>query len=128
VLVFALAQGLFWAGIVSTFLMGLRIAIRVAAIATLAVGAKALAKRVAGKPIGYGDVFMRGFEFGAAGLVLAFGVLLLTGYAANERLAGFSMLAGRSSLLRSVTWGGGRSPTQLFDDTRKEDHFDAQPP
>jgi nickel/cobalt transporter (NicO) family protein len=89
VLVFALAQGLFWAGIASTFMMGLGTAITVAAIATLAVGAKALAKRFASKPIGYGDLFMRGVEFGAAGLVLAFGILLLTGYMASERLAAF---------------------------------------
>ena len=88
VLVFALAQGLFWAGIVSTFVMGFGTAITVAAIATLAVGAKALAKRVANRPIGYGDVFIRGIEFAAAGLVLAFGALLLTGYMASERLIG----------------------------------------
>jgi ABC-type nickel/cobalt efflux system permease component RcnA len=72
VLVFALTQGLFWAGIVSTFVMGFGTAITVAAIATLAVGAKALAKRYANRPTGYGDVFMRGIEFAAAGLVLAF--------------------------------------------------------
>jgi nickel/cobalt transporter (NicO) family protein len=88
VLVFALAQGLFWAGVVSTFVMGFGTAITVAAIATLAVGAKALAKRVAGRPTGYGDVFIRAIEFAAAGLVLAFGALLLTGYMASERLTG----------------------------------------
>jgi nickel/cobalt transporter (NicO) family protein len=88
VLVFALAQGLFWAGIVSTFVMGLGTAITVAAIATLAVGAKALAKRVTSRPTGYGTVFIRGIEFAAAGLVLAFGVLLFTGYMASERLMG----------------------------------------
>ena len=88
VLVFALAQGLFWAGIVSTFVMGFGTAITVAAIASLAVGAKALAKRVASRPTGYGDVFIRAIEFAAAGLVLAFGALLLTGYMASERLIG----------------------------------------
>jgi nickel/cobalt exporter len=87
-LVFALAQCLFWAGIVSTFAMGFGTAITVAAIATLAVGAKALAKRVASRPIGYGEVFIRAVEFAAAGLVLAFGALLLTGYMASERLIG----------------------------------------
>jgi nickel/cobalt exporter len=56
VLVFALAQGLFWAGIISTFVMGFGTAITVATIATLAVGAKALAKRVLSRPTGYGDV------------------------------------------------------------------------
>ena len=88
VLVFALAQGLFWAGIVSTFVMGFGTAITVAAIATLAVGAKALAKRVVSRPTGYGGVFIRAIEFTAAGLVLAFGALLLTGYMASERLIG----------------------------------------
>ena len=89
VLVFALAQGLFWAGIASTFVMGLGTAITVGTIATLAVGAKTMAKRVADKPTGYGGVLMRGLEFGAAGLVLAFGILLLTGYMASERMGLF---------------------------------------
>ncbi len=89
VLVFALAQGLFWAGIASTFVMGLGTAITVGSIATLAVGAKALAKRVARRPTGYGGVLMRGLEFGAAGLVLTFGILLLTGYMASERMGLF---------------------------------------
>ena len=89
VLVFALAQGLFWAGIASTFVMGLGTAITVGTIATIAVGAKTLAKRVAHKPTGYGGVLVRGVEFGAAGLVFAFGILLLTGYMASERMGLF---------------------------------------
>lgn len=89
VLVFALAQGLFWAGIASTFVMGLGTAITVAAVATLAVGARSLAKRLAGRPAGYGSIVVRGLEFGAAGLVLLFGVLLLTGYMASERMGLF---------------------------------------
>jgi nickel/cobalt exporter len=89
VLVFALAQGLFWAGVVSTLVMGLGTAITVASIATLAVGAKSVAKRFAHQRGGYGDVLLRGMETGAAALVLIFGVLLLAGYMASERLAGF---------------------------------------
>jgi len=89
VLVFALAQGLFWAGVASTFVMGLGTAITVGTIATLAVSAKALAKRVAHKPTGYGGLVVRGVEFGAAGLVFAFGILLLTGYMASERMGLF---------------------------------------
>ncbi|MBO0757833.1 MAG: nickel/cobalt transporter [Bradyrhizobiaceae bacterium] len=89
VLVFALAQGLFWAGIASTFVMGLGTAITVAAIATLAVGAKGVAKRFAGNRVGYGSLFLRGVEVGGAVLVLLVGVLLLTGYMASERLLGF---------------------------------------
>jgi nickel/cobalt exporter len=89
VLVFALAQGLFWAGVASTFVMGFGTAIMVGSVATLAVGAKTVAKRVAQKPTGFGGVFMRGVEVAAAGLVFAFGILLLTGYMTNERMAGF---------------------------------------
>jgi nickel/cobalt exporter len=89
VLVFALAQGLFWAGIASTFVMGLGTAITVGGVATVAIGAKGLAKRIAQRPIGRGGVLIRGIEFGAAGCVLAFGVLLLTGYMASERMGLF---------------------------------------
>jgi nickel/cobalt exporter len=86
VLVFSLAQGLFWAGVASTFAMGLGTAIAVAAIATLAVGAKGLATRLARGRGGYGAVLIRGAEVAAAALVFAFGALLLTGYMASERL------------------------------------------
>jgi nickel/cobalt exporter len=89
VLVFALAQGLFWAGIASTFVMGLGTAITVAAIATLAVAAKAAAKRFAATRAGYGTLALRGIEVGAALLVMAFGGLLLTGYMASERMGMF---------------------------------------
>ena len=88
VLVFALAQGLFWTGVVSTFIMGLGTAITVAAIATIAVFAKAWAKRVADTRSGYGMLAMRGIEVGAAVVIIAFGVLLLTGYIVSERMVG----------------------------------------
>jgi nickel/cobalt exporter len=89
VLVFALAQGLFWAGVASTLVMGLGTAITVAAIATLAVGAKAAAKRLAATRAGYGSLVLRGLEVAAALMVMALGVLLLTGYLASERLGMF---------------------------------------
>jgi nickel/cobalt exporter len=89
VLVFALAQGLFWAGVVSTLVMGLGTAITVAAIATLAVGAKAAAKRLVATRAGYGSLVLRGLEVAAALMVMALGVLLLTGYLASERLGAF---------------------------------------
>jgi nickel/cobalt exporter len=89
VLVFALSQGLLWTGIASTFVMGLGTSITVGAIATLAVGAKTAAKRFAGQRIGYAGVVVRGVEFAGAGLVLCFGVLLLTGYMASERMGFF---------------------------------------
>jgi nickel/cobalt exporter len=86
ILVFALAQGLFWAGIAATFVMGLGTAITVATIAVLAVSAKDLARRLSGAREGGGALFMRGVEFAAAGLVLLFGVGLLFGYIAAERV------------------------------------------
>jgi nickel/cobalt exporter len=89
VLVFALAQGLFWAGIAATFVMGLGTAITVATIAVIAVSAKGLARRIAGGRDGGGALVMRGLEFGAAALVLLFGVGLLLGYIAAERVTCF---------------------------------------
>lgn len=88
VLVFALAQGLFWAGVIATFIMGLGTAITVAAIATLAVGARGLAQQWAAARPGPGMLALRGIEVGAAVLVLMFGVALLTGYIASERMFG----------------------------------------
>jgi nickel/cobalt exporter len=86
VLVFALAQGLFWAGVAATFLMGLGTAITVAVIATLAVSAKTFAGRLAASRSGYGIIALRGVEVAAAVLVLAFGGLLLAGYIVSERM------------------------------------------
>lgn len=87
-LAFALAQGLFWAGVGATFIMGLGTAITVAGIATLAVMARSVAGRFAKTRAGWGMVALRGIEVGAAALVLVFGVLLLAGYMANERMFG----------------------------------------
>ena len=89
VLVFALAQGLFWAGVAATFVMGLGTAITVATIAVIAVSAKGLAQRMTSGREGSGALVMRGIEFGAAGLVLLFGVGLLLGYIAAERVTCF---------------------------------------
>ncbi|MDE5458075.1 nickel transporter [Bradyrhizobium sp. CSA112] len=85
VLVFSLAQGLFLAGIAATFVMGLGTAITVATIAVIAVSAKGLARRLSAGREGGGTLIMRGIEFGAAGLVLLFGLGLLFGYLAAER-------------------------------------------
>ena len=89
VLVFALAQGLFWLGVASTFVMGLGTAITVAAIATLAVGARGLAGRLAQAKPGMGMLLVRGLETAAALVIVLFGAALLTGYMVNERLMGF---------------------------------------
>ena len=59
-----------------------------AAIATIAVGARAWAKRLADTRSGYGMLAMRGIEVGAAVVIIAFGGLLLTGYIVTERMVG----------------------------------------
>jgi ABC-type nickel/cobalt efflux system permease component RcnA len=79
VLVFALAQGIFWAGIASTFLMALGTAVTVAALAALAVGAKNVAARLAGSGTGRAHAVMLGLEIAGALLVTAFGFVLLAG-------------------------------------------------
>jgi nickel/cobalt exporter len=88
VLVFALAQGLFWIGVASTFVMGVGTAITVSAIATLAVGARGLAGRLARAKPGMGMLLVRGLETAAALVIVLFGAALLTGYVVSERLMG----------------------------------------
>ena len=80
---FALAQGLFSAGIAASFVMGLGTAITVATIAILAVSAEKLARRMTAGRDGTGALLMRGIEFGAPGWLL-FGVGLLLGYVAGR--------------------------------------------
>jgi nickel/cobalt exporter len=89
VLVFALAQGLFWIGVASTFVMGLGTAITVAAVATLAVSARGFAGRWAKAKPGAGLIALRGLETAAAGLIIVFGVALLTGYMMSEQMGFF---------------------------------------
>lgn len=77
VMVFALSQGVLAAGVVSVLLMGLGTAITVAALASLAVGAKGLVSRLGGgeSPLAQGIVWWA--ELAGAVFVLLFGVLLL---------------------------------------------------
>jgi len=89
VLVFALAQGLFWIGVASTFVMGLGTAITVASIASIAVGARGLAGRLAKAKPGAGLLAIRGLETAAAALIIVFGVALLTGYMVSEQMGLF---------------------------------------
>jgi nickel/cobalt exporter len=86
VLIFALAQDLFWTGVGATLIMGLGTAVTVAAIATLAVCARGFASRIAGTRSGLGMLALRAIEVGAAVLIVAFGILLLAGYMASEQL------------------------------------------
>ena len=60
-----------------------------ATIATIAVSAKGIARRLAAGREGGGALVMRGLEFAAAGLVLLLGVGLLLGYVAAERVTCF---------------------------------------
>ena len=86
VLIFALAQDMFWTGIGATLVMGLGTAITVAAIATLAWTARQAASRIAGAQAGIGLLAMRAIEVGASALIVAFGALLLAGYMSSEQL------------------------------------------
>ena len=88
VLVFALAQGLFWIGVASTFVMGIGTAITVSAIAMLAVAARGVAGKIAATKSGGGLLLLRGLETAAALAIVVFGVLLLTGYMVSERMIG----------------------------------------
>jgi nickel/cobalt exporter len=86
VLIFALAQGLFWVGVTATFRMGAGSAMTMAVIATIAVTDSTRAARFCNTRTRYGALAMHGIELGAAVAILAFGTLLLTGCMVSERL------------------------------------------
>ena len=75
VLVFAIGQGLWWAGVFSTLAMALGTAITVSALATMAVGSRELAKRLAGSggASKWADRVQMAAGFGGASLVLVLG-------------------------------------------------------
>ena len=77
VLVFALSQGLILAGILAVLLMGLGTAITVAVLATIAVTAKGLARRIGGVDNRVTGLVLWWAELLGAVAVFAFGVLLL---------------------------------------------------
>jgi nickel/cobalt transporter (NicO) family protein len=79
VLVFAMAQGLFAAGVAATFAMALGTAATTGALAWTAVFAKSAAMRLVAGENSRLALVARGFEFAAALAVLAFGVALLFG-------------------------------------------------
>lgn len=88
VLVFAMAQGLFWVGAGSALVMGLGTFITVATIATVAVMARDTASRLVATRSRHGTLAIRGIEVAAAAVITGFGVLLLGGYLVNERMIG----------------------------------------
>jgi nickel/cobalt transporter (NicO) family protein len=77
VLAFSLTQGLLVAGIVSTFLMGLGTAITVSLLATIAVLAKDVARRIGGPGNPWIGLALWWFELIGATAVFAFGTILL---------------------------------------------------
>ena len=79
VLVFALAQGIFWAGVASTFLMGLGTALTIAMLAVTALYAKGFASRLAGAGSNRASYVMAGLEIAGALAISALGLLLLAG-------------------------------------------------
>ena len=78
ILVFALSQGLFAAGIAATLVMAMGTGLTVAALATLAVSARGVALKLAGTD-GAVAVLGRGIEIAGAAAVLLLGLLLLGG-------------------------------------------------
>jgi ABC-type nickel/cobalt efflux system permease component RcnA len=76
-LVFALAQGVFAAGLVGVLAMSLGTGLTVGALALLAVGAKGLAVRLAARRSALGAAVAHGIELAGALAVTAFGALFL---------------------------------------------------
>jgi nickel/cobalt transporter (NicO) family protein len=76
VLVFALTQGLFWAGVAATFAMALGTAITVAALATLALGSRELALKLGGPSGAWANAVWSVCAIGGATVILLFGLLL----------------------------------------------------
>lgn len=79
VLVFAISQGLMWAGVFATFAMALGTAITVSALAALAVGGRELAMRLAGEESRWGWRIERTAGLGGAVLVTLLGAMLFMG-------------------------------------------------
>jgi ABC-type nickel/cobalt efflux system permease component RcnA len=76
VLIFALTQGMFWAGVAATFAMALGTAITVAALATLALGSRELALKLGGRTGAFADAVWTLCAIGGSALILLFGATL----------------------------------------------------
>jgi nickel/cobalt transporter (NicO) family protein len=76
VLVFALTQGMFWAGVAATFAMAIGTAITVAALATLALGSRELALRLGGRSGAFAEAVWTICSLGGSALILLFGATL----------------------------------------------------
>jgi ABC-type nickel/cobalt efflux system permease component RcnA len=76
VLIFALAQGLFWAGIFATFAMALGTAITVAILATLALGSRELVLKLGQGNAAWTETVWSLCAIGGALIIFLFGVTL----------------------------------------------------
>ncbi len=87
VLVFAIGQGLWWAGVFSTFAMAIGTAITVSVLATMAVGSRELAKRLAGSggSSKWVDRVQLAAGVGGAGLVLVLGAVFFLASLGNTQ-------------------------------------------
>ena len=76
VLIFALTQGMFLAGVAATFAMALGTAITVAALATLALGSRELALKLGGRTGAFANAVWTVCAVGGSLLILLFGATL----------------------------------------------------
>ncbi len=76
VLVFAVTQGLFWAGVAATFAMAFGTAITVAVLATLALGSRELALKLGGASSRWTNAVWTTCSIGGAFIIFMFGALL----------------------------------------------------
>jgi nickel/cobalt exporter len=76
VLVFAVTQGVFWAGVGATFAMALGTAITVAVLATLALGSRELALKLGGGNAVWTEAVWTVCAIGGAVIIFLFGLLL----------------------------------------------------
>ena len=87
VLVFSLAQGIYWAGIGAALAMAVGTALTTGALAASAVFAKSFAEKLLGTEGGRGLIIARSAEFLAALLVLFVGLGLLVGASMMQGMA-----------------------------------------
>jgi ABC-type nickel/cobalt efflux system permease component RcnA len=78
VLVFAVTQGLFWAGVAATFAMAFGTAITVAVLATFALGSRELALKLGGTSGAWANVVWSTCAIGGAIVIFLFGALLFS--------------------------------------------------
>ena len=79
IMIFALSQGLLWAGVFATFAMALGTAITISALAALAVGSRELAARLGGAGSGWVTGVNRAAGLLGAALVFALGSIFFLG-------------------------------------------------